>query len=74
MGVCSACHRQTVEDVGKSDGEPRGSKGARGVRASGGRVKHQGETLGKPLTRLACGPVHDQASGGKGAVSRDGVG
>lgn len=36
MGVCSACHRQTVEDVGKSDGEPRGSKGARGVRASGG--------------------------------------
>jgi Group II intron, maturase-specific domain len=36
MGVCSACHQQTLWDVVKSDGEPRGSKGACGVRASGG--------------------------------------
>jgi group II intron reverse transcriptase/maturase len=36
MGVCAACHRQTLRDVVKSDGEPRGSKGACGVRASGG--------------------------------------
>jgi hypothetical protein len=36
MGVCAACHQQTVREVVKSDGEPRGSKGACGVRASGG--------------------------------------
>jgi RNA-directed DNA polymerase len=36
MGVCLACHRRTLQDVVKSDGEPRGSKGACGVRASGG--------------------------------------
>jgi hypothetical protein len=36
MGVCSACHQESLQDVVKSDGEPRGSKGACGVRASGG--------------------------------------
>lgn len=36
IGVCSACHRQIAQDGVKSDGEPRGSKGACGVRASGG--------------------------------------
>jgi hypothetical protein len=36
MGGCSACHQQTLRDVVKSDGAPRGSKGACGVRASGG--------------------------------------
>ena len=35
-GVCATCHRQTLKHVVKSDGEPRGSKGACGVRASGG--------------------------------------
>jgi hypothetical protein len=36
MGLCSACHRQTLQEVVKSDGEPRESKDTCGVRASGG--------------------------------------
>lgn len=36
MGVCVACHRRALQDVVQSDGAPRGSKGACGVRASGG--------------------------------------
>jgi hypothetical protein len=36
LGSCVVCHRRTLQDVVTSDGEPRGSKGACGVRASGG--------------------------------------
>jgi len=36
MGLCAVGHRQTLQHVVKLDGEPRGSKGACGVRASGG--------------------------------------